>query len=214
MKIAKEIILVAAGGHGRSVLDSLLAAGKIVHGIVDPNLLLGSNIFAIPVLGGDEVLEKISGKDYLLANGIGANPSVLHRADLYCNLLDKSFQFVTVIHPSATVSRESNLGDGCQIMAGAIIQSRVEIGCNAVVNTGAILDHDVVIGAHTFIAPGAVLCGEVAIGIGAFIGAGAILLPGIKVGDHAIVAAGALVRHDVLDGEIHAGIPARKMIRA
>jgi UDP-perosamine 4-acetyltransferase len=83
-----------------------------------------------------------------------------------------------------------------------------------VVNTGAILDHDVVIGAHTFIAPGAVLCGEVAIGSGAFIGAGATLLPGIKVGDDAIVAAGALVRYDVLDGEIHAGVPARRMDKA
>jgi UDP-perosamine 4-acetyltransferase len=213
MKIAKEIILVAAGGHGRSVLDSLLAAGNIVHGIVDPNLLLGSNIFAIPVLGGDKVFEKISSKDYLLANGLGANPSIVRRADLYSNLLSQGFNFITVIHPSANVSRESKLGDGCQIMAGAIIQSRVKIGCNAVVNTGAILDHDVVIGAHAFIAPGAVLCGEVIIGCGAFIGAGATLLPGIKVGDDAIVAAGALVRYDVLDGEIHAGIPARKMVR-
>lgn len=214
MKIAKEIILVAAGGHGRSVLDALLTAGNSVFGIIDPGLPISQDIFGVPVLGGDEVFDKISANDYLLANGFGANPSVVRRTEVYSGLLGKAFRFITVTHPSATISRESVLADGSQIMAGAIIQSRVHVACNAVVNTGAILDHDVVVAEHAFIAPGAVLCGGVIIGCGAFIGSGATLLPGIKVGARAIVGAGAVVRCDVMDEEFYAGIPAVKMIRA
>lgn len=214
MKIAKEIILVAAGGHGRSVLDALLTAGNSVFGIIDPGLKVSQDIFGVPVLGGDEIFDKISANDYLLANGFGANPSVVRRTEAYSNLLRKTFRFVAVAHPSATISRESKLADGSQVMAGVIIQSRVHIGCNSVVNTGAILDHDVVIGEHAFIAPGAVLCGGVIIGCGAFIGAGAILSPGIKVGEGAIVGAGSVVRCNVLDGEFYAGVPATKKFRA
>ena len=44
---------------------------------------------------------------------------------------------------------------------------------------------------------------------GADIGTSAVLLPGVTVGENAVVGAGAVVTHDVPDGAIVAGVPAR-----
>lgn len=41
------------------------------------------------------------------------------------------------------------------------------------------------------------------------IGAGAIILPGITIGRNVLVAAGAVVSHDIPDGAIVAGVPAK-----
>jgi len=69
-----SIILLAAGGHGSVVLDALLASGSSVSGILDPGRTVGSLIFNVPVLGGDDLLDQINPADVLLVNGIGANP--------------------------------------------------------------------------------------------------------------------------------------------
>ncbi|MCL2882263.1 MAG: acyltransferase [Coriobacteriia bacterium] len=42
-----------------------------------------------------------------------------------------------------------------------------------------------------------------------FIGTGALILPGITVGSHAVIAAGAVVTHDVAEGSVVGGNPAR-----
>jgi len=45
-----------------------------------------------------------------------------------------------------------------------------------------------------------------------WIGANAVILPGVKIGRHVVVAAGAIVTHDIPDGVVVAGVPA-KIIR-
>jgi len=44
---------------------------------------------------------------------------------------------------------------------------------------------------------------------GAAIGSGAVILCGITIGADALVGAGAVVTHDVPDGSLVAGVPAR-----
>jgi sugar O-acyltransferase (sialic acid O-acetyltransferase NeuD family) len=201
---------VAAGGHGRVLIDALLTSGARIRGLVDPALVAGSSVMGAVVLGGDEVLDREEASRCWLANGLGANPSTVARANAHRFLVARGFRFVTVIHPSAVVGRESMLGEGCQIMAGVVVQCGARIGRNVVVNTAASLDHDTIVGDDAFIAPGAILCGNVEVGEGAFVGAGAILLPGVRIGAGAVIAAGALVRSEVPAAEVYAGAPVRK----
>jgi acetyltransferase-like isoleucine patch superfamily enzyme len=46
---------------------------------------------------------------------------------------------------------------------------------------------------------------------GAFIGLNSIILDGITIGENSIIGAGSVVTKDVLDGEIWAGNPAKKL---
>lgn len=208
-----RVLLLAAGGHGGVVLDALLASGTRVAGIIDPGRPVGSAIFDVPVLGGDDWLDQAKPDDILLVNGIGANPFNNLRGRFFSMWKQRGFNFLSVKHPSAVVGRETVLSEGSQIMAGSIVQCRVSIADNAVINTRASVDHDCKIGAHAFIGPGVTLCGDVCIGDNAFLGAGAIVLPGITVGSNAIVGAGAVVTRDTACGEFVAGNPATPKIR-
>lgn len=210
MAVNIDIIVVAAGGHGRVLLDALLAGGARVRGLVDPALVAGSMVMDVVVLGGDEVLDSLDTNQCWLANGLGANPSTVERAAMHRRLVARGHRFVTVVHPSAVVGRASVLGEGCQIMARAVVQCGARIGRNVVVNTAASLDHDVIVGDDAFISPGAILCGNVQLEEGVFVGAGAILLPGVRVSAGAVIAAGAVVRSEVPAGTMYAGVPARE----
>lgn len=193
----KGCFLLAAGGHGRVVLDTALKAGMTVTGILDPGLRSDNVIFDIPVLGDDSVLSQYDPLDYQLINGVGAIAGLYERAALYQKYKEMQFVFAQIIHPSAICGREVRLGEGVQLLAGSVIQCRAIMGSNVVVNTKGSVDHDCVIGDHVFIGPGATICGGVTIDELAFIGSGAIVLPGVHIGARAIVGAGAIVHRDV-----------------
>lgn len=207
--------LLGAGGHGSVLLDALLSTGVGVVGIIDPAKAVDSLIFGIPVLGGDDFLERFLPSDILLVNGIGISmgAGAEFRARMFEKWKARGFDFSSVLHPSVWLARDVVLGEGCQVMSGAVLQCHARIGANAVINTRASVDHDCVIQAHAFVGPGAVLCGGVKVGAGAMIGAGATILPGVDIGDGALVGAGAVVRRDVSRGQFVAGNPATTKIR-
>lgn len=203
-----KVLLLAAGGHGRVVLDALLCQGVRVHGVLDPRLKAGELIMGVPALGTDQWLDTQAPGSYALANGAGATPMMSLRRKLFMQWSDKGFAFAGARHPSAVVGRDVSLATDCQLMAGTVIQTGTSIGANSVVNTRASIDHDCQIGRHVFVGPGAVLCGAVHLGTGSFIGAGAVLLPGVRIGEGAVVGAGATVTRDVPDGQVVMGCPA------
>jgi sugar O-acyltransferase (sialic acid O-acetyltransferase NeuD family) len=205
----KKLILLAAGGHGRVVLDALLAQNLVLEGILDPALTVGSLVLQQTVIGPDDWLLERNGDEFVLANGAGAIPGSSLRRRLFERWKAAGFSFATVHHPSAVVARGVTLMEGCQLMAGAIVQTGSAIGENAVVNTGARVDHDCRLGAHAFIGPGAILCGGVSIAANVFVGAGAVLLQGITVGEGSVVGAGAVVTQNVAAGVQVVGNPAR-----
>jgi UDP-perosamine 4-acetyltransferase len=205
------VLLLGGGGHGAVVLDALLSGNVRVTGVLDPSLKPGCAVLGVPVLGDDSYLETIDRERHRLANGLGANPTIRQRRELFLRLTGAGFSFLTIRHTTAIVGREVRIGSGAQLMAGSVVQPRVRIGRNAVVNTRSVVEHDVVLGPHAFLGPGAILCGHVRVGRSGFVGAGATVLPGIHIGSHAIVGAGAVVADDVPDGWVVAGSPARRM---
>jgi sugar O-acyltransferase (sialic acid O-acetyltransferase NeuD family) len=209
--VDRQTYLLGGGGHGQVVLDALLAGGGTVAGIIDPALKPGLRIFDVPVLGGNDALDRLDPAKVKWAMGLGATPRASRRMDLFDACKSKGFIFATVRHVSAEVGRDCVLSEGCQIMAGATLQCRVSVGVNGVINTRASVDHGCHVGDHAFIGPGSVLCGEVHVGIHAFVGAGAIILPSVGVGRGSIVGAGAVVVRSVPDGFIVAGNPAVKI---
>lgn len=202
------VVLLGAGGHGSVVLDALLDSDIKVFGIIDPGLPVGQTVFDVPVLGGDEWLDQVEPGSVFLVNGIGEYPFSNTRSRFFGTWKARGHSFLSVFHPHAFVGRNTMFCEGCQIMAGSIVQCRATVSENVVINTRASVDHDCYIGPHTFIGPGAILCGGVHVGDNAFIGAGAIVLPGIAIGNNATIASGALVTRDVCCDGFVVGSPA------
>lgn len=208
----EAVIVIGAGGHARVLVDALLERGVRVSGLSDPNPgLKGQAVFGVPVLGDDGILDSYSPESTLLVNGIGSTESMAARRVVYERLKSRGYRFLSVLHPSAVVSRHAILGEGVQVMAGVVVQAGAKVGDNTILNTRASVDHDCGVGRHCHIAPGATLSGSVDIGDGTHIGVGACITQGVRIGAGCLVAAGAAVVSSVGDGLRVGGVPARVM---
>ncbi len=208
----RPVIIIGSGGHAKVVIEALRCSGIPILGHTDAEIAKESlDLAGVPYLGSDEALNGHDPNTILLANGIGSTGDPATRIRAFKRLHDRGFQFTRIIHPSTVIAGDADLGEGVQIMAGAIIQPGCRIGINAIVNTGAHIDHDCDIGEHVHVAPGAVLCGEVTIGTRCHIGAGAVITQKISVGADCLIAAGTVVTTMVKKGTRVAGVPARNI---
>jgi sugar O-acyltransferase (sialic acid O-acetyltransferase NeuD family) len=209
------VIVVGAGGHAVVVADALLEAGACVLGFTDPDAgKYGAQRLGLPVLGGDDILKRHGQDNVRLANGLGfvnGSGQTSSRARVQQQLVAEGWRFISVIHPRATVSRSATLGDGCQVMAGAIVQAGASIGAGTIVNTAAVVEHGAVVGAWCHLASQSTLAGQVRVGAGSLVGAGAVLRQSVSIGDDTIVGAGAVVLRDSPGGETLCGVPARPL---
>lgn len=202
-----ELILLGGGGHARSVLAALRAQGRTVLGYLAPQP--GDLDGTCPHLGDDEAMGTFDPGAVLFVNGVGSVASTAARRALHQSAVDRGFRAAQVVHPRAFVDAGAQLGDGVQVLAGAIVNVGAVVEEGALINTGAIIEHDVIVGAHAHVSPGAVIAGGVRIGDGAHVGLGARVIQGVTVGPGSVIGAGAVVIEDVPAQSVVVGVPAR-----
>ena len=200
-------MIMGAGGHAKVLIDALKKLDRTILGILDPSHSM-SAVLGIPVLGGDEELERYPPDQVDLINGLGSFKMGSSREQLFNKFKDRDYNFSSVIHPNAILSESCCLGEGVQILAGAIIQVGVELGQNVIVNTGALVDHDCHIGEHCHIAPGVALSGNVIVNKGTHVGTGTTIIQGIEIGEECLIGAGSVVIRSLPDGVQAYGNPA------
>ncbi|MFH2047118.1 MAG: acetyltransferase [Pseudomonadota bacterium] len=210
MILNRPVIIIGAGGHAKVLISSLNVLRREIVGILHSDVsLTGQSIAGAFILGNDNMVKNYASDSVELVNGLGSVSLTEKRKNIYLQFKKDGYSFATVIHPTATIISGVQLGEGVQIMAGAIVQIGCIISNNTIINTGSVVDHDCIIGAHVHIAPGAVLSGGVQIGDMTHIGTAATIIQGIKVGDGVIIGAGAVVIKDIPANVMVVGVPAR-----
>ena len=208
----KPLIIIGGGGHAAVFAEltdilQLPVLGFTDVQVPDRDALLSGLRF----LGDDaSILATHNADEILLVNGLGSTGEIKLRAALFDHFTAEGYSFSDVFHPTAYLSPSASHGQGLQILAGAIINTGVQLGANVLINSRALVEHHSVVGDHCHIASGAVVCGECRIGHSVHIGAGAVINQGISIENGAIIASGAVVIADVPAGGLMAGVPAQQ----
>lgn len=199
--MAKDIIVIGAGGFGREVLWTLERINEkeplwnILGFADDDPKLAGKHVEGYPVLGSIEQADR----DYPgAAVFIGLGDNAL-REKLYRRL--RGHDFPILVDPSADVAAASDIRHGTFIGPRAVVSVGTKIGKLVIVNARAGVGHDSTLGDFSQVSPGASLSGHTTIGDSAFIATNACTAPGVKIGNGAKIAAGTPVYSNVADGE-------------
>ncbi len=207
--IVTKCAILGASGHGKVIADIAELNGyKVIHFYDDrwPKL---TNVEHWAVEGTTESLLAYCGQYDAIFIAIGNNSIRLTKQNY---LSQYGAVFPVLVHPSATVSRYSRLGEGCIVMAGSIINPFAVLGKACIVNTSSTVDHDCLLADGVHLSPGSHLAGGVKVGKCTWIGIGANIKQLVNIGENTIVAAGATVIRDVLNDQVVVGVPAKPLI--
>jgi len=206
------LLLLGAGGHARVVAETALSTGRFSRIAFLDDRCTGSaqlpDQLGWPVIGPfDAALGPHIRQQFPAALVAVGNAGM--RLEWLPLLSDAGYELPVVVHPTASVSTDSQLGPGSVVFAQAAIQTQVVIGSGAILNTGCSVDHDAHLGDGVHICPGARLAGEVQVGDRSWIGIGSSVIQQIRIGADVTVGAGAAVVGDLPDGVTAVGVPAR-----
>ncbi len=210
-----NLIIFGAGGQASEALDvvlkSELKASSIKFCETHPKKSLFRNY---EVISWDDLLSCEREKT-VVHLGIG-NP--LDRSRLTSDLEENSFQIVSIISKSASISPTATIGVGSFIGDFSFIGPEVKLGKSVLINNSVSVAHDGIIGNFSTICPGARLNGHVWIEDSTFVGSGAILKNGksgspLVVRAGSTIGAGSVVTGNVDFGATVVGNPAKQMIK-
>ena len=203
-----NLAILGASGHGKVVADSAESTGWKNIIFYDDEWKKNETNGIWPVIGNTkDLINKLSDYDGVVI-AIGNNyDRILKQTEL----LTHGASMVSIIHPSAQISKYAEIGIGTVVMAGAIINIDTKLGECCIVNTGATIDHDCILDNGVHISPGAHLAGGVNIGEGSWVGIGANIKQLITIGSNATVGIGAVVINNVEENTTVVGVPAKPL---
>jgi sugar O-acyltransferase (sialic acid O-acetyltransferase NeuD family) len=196
-------MIYGAGRLGRQVLHVLrthFAAGHEVIGFVDDVQPAGT-----PVRDGLQVLGTLTD---LAASpdtdpaAVGLVPAMGYadqpaRGRALARARDLGYQLPTLRHPRAWVERGAEVGSGCILLAGVIVDQGASVADCCYLDQGVLVGEDTTVSPNCYLAAGSVVAGGVRIGRDTFLGAGSVVADGVAIGEGCVVNAQSLVHCDV-----------------
>ncbi len=201
-----NIAIIGCGGHAKIILDIIdLTNNYLIVGFYDD--IQDGFYCNYPILGTTDKLGVTNKLDtnidgYIIAIG---NDNI--RFKIYNRF--PTLNWITIIHPTAIISKKVKIGEGTVICAGAIIQTEVNIGKQCIINTGCSIDHECNVGDFCSICPNAVLCGMVRVDNLSFIGSNSTIIQSINIGSGCIIGAGCVVLRNVVNNSKIVGNPGK-----
>lgn len=210
----RDLVIVGTGGTSVDILDTVRARQAAGHSEFRPVAFLdddlariGMTLHGLPVLGPLEQAAALTERWFV--NGIGSPASYMRRAHIIARLGVARDRFVTIVHPTASVSSMATLGVGTVIFQHVTVTANARIGDHVVVLPNSIVSHDCRIGDNTSIAGGVCLSGNVTVENGCYLGSNCTVKGGLRIGQGSLVGMGAVIRTDIPPNSVYVGNPAR-----
>jgi len=202
-----KLIIIGASGHGKVVADIAIKMNKwqSIAFLDDDESIKASMGFEVMGKTADAFIYK-NEADFFVAIGNNAT-----REKVQEKLIEQGLNVVSLIHPSAVIGTDVEIGIGSVVMAGVVINSSSRIGLGCIINTSSSLDHDNVIEDYVHISPGVNMAGTVSVGKGSWLGIGSIISNNVNICSGCKVGAGAVVVKDITEPGTYIGVPVRKI---
>lgn len=195
-----KIVVVGGGNHSKVCIDLIRQSSQFtIEGIVYTKFKPTYNaLMGVPVLGGLDELPKLYARGVKLAAvGVGGLDNPDERWNLFRELKQHGFWLPNLIHRSSSIEPSVVIGEGNQVLAGAVIGSCAELGSNCIVNSNAVVSHDCVLANNVHITPGALLAGTVKVGENSIVGMGCTIYYGTTIGSNTIITNGKHIYKDI-----------------
>ena len=209
----QPIVIFGAGGFGREVLqliydinqqESSAPIWNPLGFIVDAQYVDTRLVNGLPIVGSPAWLEDHPEVKVVLAVG----SSAVRRRTVNQWKGVSSNRYATLIHPSAIVGNQVEIGAGSVVCAGALITTNILIGQHVHVNIGCTIGHDAVLEDFVTLSPSVNVSGNVRLGAGVDIGTGSVLIPHANVGEWSVLGAGSVVTKPLAANITAVGAPA------
>ena len=197
-----KLIIIGAGGHGKVIADNALKNGYTDINFID-DCITGECI-GFPIIGTSADIENFADENTDFIIGIGDNKIREMIAEKH------NVNWTTLIHPSAQVAFNTEIGKGTAVMANVVINVCATVGQHCIINTGAIVEHDNMIENYAHISPNVALGGTVRIGSLTHIGVGATVKNNTEICSDCTIGAGSVVVKNIKEPGTYVGVPIRK----
>lgn len=198
-------VVAAAIEHARH----MGATDLEVAGFLNDRVPVGEKIDLFPVIGKIEDAQRLLAEGYWFINTIFRIDGNRERIAMFENLGIPDDRLATFVHPMAYVAPSVELGPGCVILPNVSMSPATKLGKGCLMMAGSMMGHDNVVGDFCHIAAQAAVGSYMKIGKGVHIGLNATIHEYMTIGDYATLGMGAVLKHDIGEGEIWAGNPAR-----
>ncbi|MFK3871705.1 acetyltransferase [Pseudoalteromonas rhizosphaerae] len=206
--MTKELAIVGASGHGKVIADIAELLGFTVK-FYDDAYPEKAHIEHWTIQGTCADLIALKNQSPTCSNdvvvAIGNNEIRQQKIQL---LQQSSFNLITLIHPTAVISKYAVIAQGCVVFAGAVINAFAKVGVGCIINSAAVVEHDCSIGDFTHICPNTALAGGVTVGSKSWIGIGSQVKQLVAIGSNCLIGAGSIVVKNIPDNVTAFGSPA------
>lgn len=209
----KNLIIIGARGFGREVynlaLDCISAYGDFeIKGFLDDKVD-ALQVFPNypPILNSVE--NYVIQKDDVFICALGETVYKKKYSEL---ILNKGGNFISLIHPLASIKQNTHIGKGCIIAGFAHISCDVTIDDFVTIHSFSVIGHDAQIGKWSMLSSYSFMGGSAILDEGVTLHTGAKVLPHKKVGQWATVGVDSVVIKNVSPYITVYGNPALKII--
>lgn len=212
--MSKKVVIIGGEGNG-GVIASCIEDNRNRFGDMEWEVVGFVNDFETEV-NGYPVVGKISDIPELLKNpnyyfiwGMHLVGHNYKTAEIFKEASIPADRFATIVHKSAFIGEGVVLEPGVFIMCNCYIGPFTHIGQCSLIMANCSIGHNIKIDKLCHCSVGAVMTGYSELGFCSDMAVASTIIAYKKVGQYSMVAANALATHDVPEGEIWAGCPAK-----
>lgn len=166
---------------------------RVVGFTVDRDYLAGHRKRGLPIVAFDEVEKHFDPDGRGIAVGIGWHNANGLRAAKHAEAAAKGYAPVSYISSRSLVWPDLEMGAGCTIFEGAVVQPFARLGDGVILRSGANISHHVVVGDFSFISANAAIGGGARLGARCFVGLNATVRDNIEIGERSVIGAAAYI---------------------